>query len=194
VRSAPLVRRSVRDQGGWPLPLFLATVGTLAVALVGLGFNAADDGRSVERTVVHAGGAGVETHGAGPYPGWEFGVPVLLLLPFVVGGLFVGLRAVTRRPPIGLLSPAQDDAIRRTSAARVLAGAQVWVGLGAAGHLAFAAGALLRVGYLTAGIVCVVTAVGIFVGSLIIAGVAALPRRARAEAGALPAGPAGPAA
>jgi hypothetical protein len=193
VRSAPLVRRSVRDQGGWPLPLLLATVGGFDVALVALGFNAADDGRSVERMTV-SGDTVIETHSAGPYPGWEFGVPVLLVLLLVVGAMFLALRAVTRRPPIGLLSPAQDDAIRRTSAARVLAGTQVWVGLGAAGHLAFAAAALLRVDVLTGGIVCAVAAVAVFAASLVIAAVAAMPRRAGVDATALPATPSGPAA
>jgi hypothetical protein len=178
VRSAPLVRRGVRDQGGWRLAVFAGTAAGLAVALVVLGLTAADDGRSVERTVSPVGDAGIEVHGAGPYPGWDLGGPALLVLLLVVGAVFVALRVVTRRPPIGLLSPAQDDAIRRTSAARVLAGAQVWVGLGAAGYLAFAAGALFRVGFLAGGAVCVVVAVAAFVGSLVIAATAMLPRRA----------------
>jgi hypothetical protein len=180
VRSAPLVRRSVRDQGGWRLPLFVGTAVGLAVALVVFALTAADDGRSVERVVTSADGIVVETHAAGPYPDWELGGPALVALLLVVGAAVLALRAVTRRPPIGLLSPAQDDAIRRTSAARVLGGAQAWVGLGATGYLAFAAGALLRVDELAGGIACLILAVVAFVGSLVVATTALTPRRAGA--------------
>jgi hypothetical protein len=176
VRSAPLVRRSLRDQGGWRLPLFASTVAGFVVALVIFGLTAADDGRSVERVL----DAGRETHGAGPYPGWPVGVPALVVLTLAVGATLVALRAVTRRPPIGLLSAEQDDAIRRTSAARVLAGAQVWVGLGAAAYLAFAAGALFRVDWLGGGIVSLLVATVAFIGSVVIAATALPSRRARA--------------
>ncbi|MFC8797531.1 hypothetical protein ACFT2C_07340 [Promicromonospora sp. NPDC057138] len=179
VRSAPLVRRSLGDQGGWRLPLLASTVAGLVVALVVFGLTAAGDGRSVERVL----DAGRETHSAGPYPGWAVGVPALLVLALAVGATLVALRAVTRRPPIGLLSPEQDDAIRRTSAARVLAGAQLWVGVGAAAYLAFAAGALLRVDWLGGGIVCLLLAVVAFVGSVVVAATALPSRRTRAAVG-----------
>jgi hypothetical protein len=181
VRSAPLVRRSLRDQGGWRLPLFVGTVAGLVVALVVFGVTAADDGRSVERVL----DAGRETHSAGPYPGWALGVPVLVVLALAIGATFVALRAVTRRPPIGLLSPEQDDAIRRTSAARVLAGAQIWVGIGAAACLAFAAGALLRVDWLGGALVCLLVALVVLVGSVVIAATALPSRRSRAAGGVL---------
>ncbi|WP_165362496.1 bacteriorhodopsin [Promicromonospora panici] len=181
VRSAPLVRRSLRDQGGWRLTLFASTVAGFFVVLVVFGLTAADDGRSVERVL----DAGRETHSAGPYPGWAVGVPVLLVLALAVGATLVALRAVTRRPPIGLLPPEQDDAIRRTSAARELAGAQLWVGLGAAAYLAFAAGALLRVGWLGGGVLCLLLAVVAFVGSVMIAATA-LPSRRAGAADAVP--------
>jgi hypothetical protein len=176
VRSAPLVRRSLRDQGGWRLPLLASTVAGFVVALVVLGLTAADDGRSVERVL----DAGRETHSAGPYPGWALGVPVLVVLALAIAATFVALRAVTRRPPIGLLSPAQDGALRRTSAAQVLAGAQLWLGMGAAGYLAFAAGALFRVDWLGAGIVCLLVSLMVFVGSVVVAATALPSRRTRA--------------
>ena len=116
---------------------FLGTTGALGVAFVVFGLTAADDGRSVEsveRQVTYPGDPGTEVvSAAGPYPGWEFGGPALVLLALVVVAVLVALRVVTRRPPIGLLSAAQDDAIRRTSAARVLAGRAAVVGVGAGG-------------------------------------------------------------
>ena len=69
VRSAPLVRRSLRDQGGWRLPVFFGTAGALGVALVVFGLTAGDDGYSVDRTVSNAGSPGLEVLSAGPYPG-----------------------------------------------------------------------------------------------------------------------------
>lgn len=184
VRTAPLVRRSVRDQGGWRLRVFLGTAGALASALVVLGLTAAGDGRSVERTIMH-GDAGTEVLGAGPYPGWELGAPALGALLLAVVAALVALRAVTRRPPIGLLSTAQDDAIRRTSAARVLAGAQVWVGLGAAGHLAVGGSALVRVGWSAGGVVCLVLALVALAGSVVVAAPALVARRTAGDAGPL---------
>ena len=181
VRTAPLVRRSLRDQGGWRLRVLLGTVGALGIALVVFGLTAADDGRSVERATTYPGDLGVGVRGAGPYPGWELGGPALAVLVLVVIAVLVTLRGVTRRPPIGLLSPAQDDAIRRTSAARVLAGAQVWVGLGAAGHLAFAGSALVNVGWTAGGVVSLVLALVALVGSVVVAAPALLARRAAAD-------------
>jgi hypothetical protein len=183
VRSAPLVRRSLRDQGGWRLPVFLGTAGALGVALVVFGLTAGEDGYSVDRTTPNAGGPGLEVLSAGPYPGWEAGVPALLALLLAVGATLVALRAVTRRPPIGLLSPAQDGALRRTSAAQVLAGAQLWVGLGATGYLAFAAGALFRVGWTVGGLACLLLALVAFAGSVVLAASAALAQRADIGAG-----------
>jgi hypothetical protein len=148
VRTAPLVRRSVRDQGGWRLVTFLGTVGALGVAFVVFGPPAVG--------------------------------PTVVLLVLVVVAVLVALRVVTRRPPIGLLSPAQDDAIRRTSASRVLAGAQLWVGLGAAGHLAFAGGALNSTGGMTGGLVSLVLALVLVIGSVVIAAPALLYRRVEA--------------
>lgn len=177
VRSAPLVRRGLRDQGGWRLTAFVGTAGALGVALVVFGLTAGDDGRSVDRAVSNAGGVGLEVHSAGPYPGWEFGGPALLALLLAVGATLVALRAVIRRPPIGLLSPVQDGVLRRTSATQVLAGAQLWIGLGAAGYLAFAGGALFRVGWTVGGLACLVVALVAFVGSVVIAASAALVQR-----------------
>lgn len=181
VRTAPLVRRGMRDQGGWRLVTFLGTTGGLGVAFVVFGLTAADDGRSVEgveRQVTYPGDPGTDVLvAAGPYPGWEFGGPALVLLALVVVAVLAALRVVTRRPPIGLLSPAQDDAIRRTSSARVLAGAQLWVGLGGAGHLAFAGGALNSVGGMTGGLVSLVLALVLLIGSVVVAVPALLYRR-----------------
>lgn len=137
----------MRDQGGWRLVTFLGTVGALGAAFVVFGRFG------------------------------QFGGPALVLLVLVVVAVLVALRVVTRRPPIGLLTPAQDDAIRRTSASRVLAGAQLWVGLGAAGHLVLAGGALNSTGGMTGGLVSLVLALVLVIGSVVIAAPALLYRR-----------------
>lgn len=181
VREAPLARRGVPDQGGWRLSVLAGTVLLLAVALVTCGLGAAPDGRSVERTVALADGGAV-VRSAGPFPGWELGGPALVALAIAVVATLLALRAVTRRPPIGLLTAEHDDAIRRTSAARLLAGAQVWVGLGAVGHLTFAGSALLRVGWDALGTACLGLALAVLLGS---AGVAASALPARRAEGAV---------
>lgn len=144
VRTAPLVRRSVRDQGGWRLVTFLGTAGALVAAFVAFGAAVAG--------------------------------PVVVLLLLVVAAVLVALRVVTRRPPIGLLSPAQDDAIRRTSASRVLAGAQLWLGLGAALHLVL--DGLDSTGGMTGGLLSLALALVLVIGSVVVAVPALVYRRA----------------
>lgn len=129
VRSAPLVRRTVRDLGGWRLTALLATVAAGLAAIVVLGLTAAPGGRSVAHPpVVDEAGRVIGTGASGPYPGWPFGVPVALGVALALAVALLALRVVTRRPPLPLLPAAHDDAVRRTSAARVLAGVQVWIG------------------------------------------------------------------
>lgn len=143
VRRAPLVRRTVPDLGGWRLRVLTGTVAAGLVAVGVFGATAEPDGRSVAHPVRVDESGGLITGASGPYPGWAYGVPVALALVLALAAALLALRSVTRRAPLALLPAEHDDAVRRTSAARVLAGAQLWAGL-AVGAMALVAAVSLR--------------------------------------------------
>jgi hypothetical protein len=126
--TAPLQRRTVADLGGWRLRWLLATAALLAVTLLITGLTAAPDGRSVPHPVRVTIDGGVMTGASGPYPGWAYGVPMLVGLTLALLATAVTLRLIARRAPLGGLARRHDDAVRRTSAARTLAGVQVCLG------------------------------------------------------------------
>ncbi|PJI85452.1 hypothetical protein [Luteimicrobium subarcticum] len=126
-RLAPLARRGVRSVGGNRLTLLLATAVVATLSVVAFGFTASTDGTTIDAPAVPG-----TTSTSGPYPGWPYGVPVLVALGLALLATAGALRLVARRRPLDGLTVAQDDALRRTSAARLLGGVQLGVGGGIA--------------------------------------------------------------
>ncbi|PFG44307.1 hypothetical protein ATJ88_3029 [Isoptericola jiangsuensis] len=145
VRTAPLTRRTVRELAGWRLLLLLATAALLVVVLVVTGLTATDSTTvaSPERPLP---GGGTVSGAAGPYPGWPYGVPMLLGLAVALVAAAVTLGVVARRAPLEGLGHAEDDVLRRASTARLLAVLQLCVGGAAAVVLATAGGAARNAG------------------------------------------------
>ncbi|GAA1984268.1 hypothetical protein GCM10009718_22040 [Isoptericola halotolerans] len=129
VRSAPLARRTVRSLGGVRLSLLLATAGGLAVVLVVCGLTADPTGRAFPTGPATVPDGGVVEGASGPYPGWPYAVPMLLGIAVAVAATLVTLRTITRRPPLHDVPPPADDAVRATSAARLLGAVQLCFGL-----------------------------------------------------------------
>lgn len=142
VRTAPLTRRTVRQTGGWRLVVLAGTVGAGLLAVLVCGATATPDGQRVASPVVEGADGSVTWGSAGPYPGWHYGVPVAIGLAAVALAALLALRVLTRRPPLPLVAPAHDAEVRRVAAARLLAGAQLWTGIGVGFLLLFAALAL----------------------------------------------------
>ncbi len=146
VRRASLHRRSAADVAPAPLRRTAwAWCAALAVAVVALGLTAAPDGRTVAVDLpldAVARAAGVERHGgaAGPYPGWAYGVPLLLATLAVITAGEGVLRLVAARPLVAATSERDDARLRRVSARRVLAGTQL-VAAGTLGGVLLVAGA-----------------------------------------------------
>ncbi|PZR54235.1 hypothetical protein DNL40_04790 [Xylanimonas oleitrophica] len=190
LRSAVLVRRTVADVGGWRLRTFLATVLVTAAALVVFGLTARPDGRSVASpNVLDEHGAVVGWGASGPYPGWAYGVPLLVALGLALAAVLVVLGVVTRRPPLALVPAEHDDAVRRTSAARVLAGAQAWAGSGAGLVMLVAASALHSAERPGPSVTVLVAGLVLLSGSLVVAATAIparAPRRPEATSGTVP--------
>lgn len=124
VRRATLRPRRVADVAPAGMRRVAWTwFGLLTVTLVLGGLTAASDGRSV----------GVEradwAASAGPYPGWFYGIPLLVAAALVVLGQEAVLRLVTRRPAVADAAEEWDRDLRRLSAHRVLRGTQLVLGL-----------------------------------------------------------------
>lgn len=140
IRRATLARRTAADIT--PGPAYRLTVAwgaALATTLIACGAFS-DDGRSLAR----AYDAG--TRGAGPFPGWFYGAPLLiatLALLIAVHGLLI---LVARRPAVAGAPDAWDLELRRHSARAALGGAQLVLGLTLAAVLMLAGMATRNVG------------------------------------------------
>lgn len=141
VRRASLTRRTAKDVA----PRALATLvgawaaGLLAV-LAAAALTAGDDGRTL--TVRHDASS---TSGAGPYPGAPYGVPLTAVVAVLLVATALTLHLVARRPAVAGVSTADDVALRRASARRVLAAVQLVVGGTLAGVLLVVGSALWHV-------------------------------------------------
>lgn len=141
VRAATLAPRHPEQMvppalAGWTAALGLGTAALLAVG----GATAGPSQREFTRAWP------LGSAGAGPYPGWSYGVPLLLAV-VVVGVLAaLALRAVLARPAVAGADEQTDLLLRSASIRQVLAGTQLVLGATFAGVLFFAANAWRSVG------------------------------------------------
>jgi hypothetical protein len=142
VRTAPLNRRTVGGLGGWRLWVLHGTSVLLVVVLVTTGLTATD-GTTVAAQERAVPGVGTVSGSAGPYPGWPYGMPMLVGLAATLVCAYVTLRVIVRRAPLAGLGHEEDDALRRTSAGRLLSVLQLCVG-GAAALVLVVAGQAAR--------------------------------------------------
>ena len=113
-RTALLHDRSVRSllTRGWPLWAAVTTALT-AVCLVLAGLAGDDSGGSI----THTRPDGAST--AGPFPGWTYALPQLVVLGACVLVALGTLRAVARRSAVVTADLETDQLLRRASVARV---------------------------------------------------------------------------
>jgi hypothetical protein len=142
VRSVPLTRRTPWSIGGTRLRWVLATGAATAAVLIATGLTADATGRAIARSSWDLDGNQVTT-AAGPYPGWPYGSVMLAGLAVTVAATWLALRTITRRAPLSHLPAPHDDAVRRTSAARLLATVQLCLGA-TLGITAFMSGSAIR--------------------------------------------------
>jgi hypothetical protein len=160
-RTALLHDRSVRSllTRGWPLWGTAATALT-ALTLLLAGWAGDDSGA----TVTHTRRDGAAS--AGPFPGWSYVGPQLVVLAVCLAAAMGTVLAVARRSAVVTADVETDSLLRRASVARVaralIAGCLVTVGPdlvfgGSAVHRAFGTGAVASAG--TAGMLIGVLAV-----------------------------------
>lgn len=132
VRTATLVRRTVRDVTPRPAAVLLGVASALLLAaLVTGGLTALPDGRSYGRTTMAADGVAV-TWASSPYPGWFYAVPLALAAAVILLACGGCLLLIARRPAITDTASTWDLAMRQLSAQRVLRGATLSLGATAA--------------------------------------------------------------
>jgi len=139
VRRAHLSPRDAQRGPRWLRRLTWAWAGLLLVTLVAAGATSSN-GRAV--SVAYATNA-VQT--TSPYPGWFYGVPLLVAAALVLVATEGVLRLISRRPAVVDADPAYDAASRRLSAHRALRGTQLVIALTEAGVLGVMGAALSNV-------------------------------------------------
>ena len=136
VRRALLSIRDTPRGPRWLRVLTWTWVGLLVASLL-VGGVTSSNGRAV--TATYAPNAVQSTS---PYPGWYYGVPLLLATLLIVAVTEGVLRLIGRRPAVVDADPAYDAASRRLSAHRALRGTQLVLALTAAGVLSVMGAAL----------------------------------------------------
>lgn len=145
LRRAPLTRRTAADVAPrWLRRVTWSWTALLVVTLVACGV-ASDDGRGISRnyTAIATGSEVSGSTGAGPFPGWFYGVPLLIAIVLVLLVTEGVLRLIARRPAVMDAASEWDLELRRASARRLLRGTQLVLGWTAVGVL-FIAGTALR--------------------------------------------------
>ncbi|WP_456787515.1 hypothetical protein [Cellulomonas sp. P5_C5] len=138
VRRAALVRRRIRDVAPPALSWLTVTWFVALGMLLGVcALAAGTDGRSLSY-----GFADQMVSTSSPFPGLYYGRTIAAATAVLGIGCVGVLLLVARRAAVSDTSPADDVALRRTSAARVLAGVQLVTAWTLAGCLFFAANAV----------------------------------------------------
>jgi hypothetical protein len=170
-RTAVIHDRSIGSllRSGWARTAAGAATLLVLTLLVGgwLGNSSSSDA-SIAVTETLSDGSLVE-RAAGPFPGWAYGVPQLLVLGTVGVLLLLVLRATTHRAAVVTADLETDHLLRRASAARafrtasfgilVTAGADLFFGGSAAHHVHEGAAGGLSLGAMLLGLGCAVAAV-----------------------------------
>lgn len=143
-RAARLTRRALFSRAQpWAARVLWAWVALLGLAVAVFGVIAEPDGRSVG----HASREGCLADGvpvpcgsgaSGPFPGWPYGIPILVGSALVLAATLGVLYLVARRPAVAGASAADDDVLRTVSATRVVRGAQLALGTTLTGVTFFA--------------------------------------------------------
>lgn len=169
VRRAALEPRRRRDVV--PTRMHRATwgwFGALVLALVTFGATATE-GRKVTASELSA------TMTASPYPGWFYGVPLLIAATVLLIACEGVLHLVARRPAVVDADPTYDAASRRLSAHRALRGVELLLAGVLAAVLVLAGSALTRVDHELLGPVVLWIGVGVGLAGVVLALLPAAP-------------------
>jgi TRAP-type C4-dicarboxylate transport system permease small subunit len=117
LRRARLVPRRLSDVVPRRLARMAAAGTAVLVAVLAVGGALATGGHEITHR------DGPYTRSASPWPGWHYGRPVAVELGVLAVVVALALRVVVNRPAVATEDERIEDALRRTSAHRVLRGA-----------------------------------------------------------------------
>lgn len=138
MRTASVRVRRVADLSCGRLLVFVKVWGVGLLVALGVFTATASGPRQVSRVLADG-----QTVTAAPFPGWWFGLPVLVGNASLLVWAWIAVRVILARPAVADLGDEQDLELRRQSAGRVLGGVQFVMSLSLAGLVA-AAGWSLR--------------------------------------------------
>lgn len=125
-RGAYLERRPVFANAADLTKWASATWGALlAGALLFFGYAAASDGDSPGRSIAYVSNTAQSAGWHGPFPGWPYGIPMLIAAAVLVVAAIVVLHLIARRPAVHGTTSARDADLRRVSATNLLKGVQL---------------------------------------------------------------------
>lgn len=138
-RGAFLTRRPVLANAARVPAWAAVTWGSLLLAfLVFCGFAATSDGESAGRSIAHPEWSPYRSGGSGPFPGWPYGIPMLICSAVLILLAIGVLHVIARRPAVSGTTPEEDAQLRRTSATSLMKGVQLSLAVSLAGVLAIA--------------------------------------------------------
>ena len=97
----------------------------LTAFLIFAGFVATSDGESAGRSIPHMVTDPNVSGASGPFPGWPYGIPMLIGAAFLALFTLGVLHVIARRPAVGGTTPEEDAALRRISATNLVKGVQL---------------------------------------------------------------------
>ena len=152
-RAAHLARRPLFSRAQpWAARALWAWAALLGLAVVVFGVIAAPDGRSIgsaslDGCVVDGVPVPCDFGASGPFPGWPYGLPILIGAATVLVVTLGVLYLVARRPAVRGTSTTDDELLRTVSATRVVRGAQLALGITLAGVTFFAGATASNAGW-----------------------------------------------
>ena len=84
---------------------------------------------------------------SGPFPGWPYGIPMLVLAGVMIVFAVAVLHVIARRPAVSGTTPQSDAQLRRISATNLLKGTQASLAASLAGVLLIAGQSSANAGY-----------------------------------------------
>ena len=167
-RGAYLARRPALANAGAITQIATVLWATLlVVSLVLFGFIAVKGGDASGRAIANVAADPAVNGQSGPFPGWPYGIPMLVLAAVLIALALAVLHVIARRPAVSGTTPQSDAQLRRISATNLLKGTQASLAASLAGVLLIAGQSSANAGYWW-GPACIALSVAVLIAAVVI--------------------------
>lgn len=139
----------------------------LVLSLILFGSIATKGGDASGRAIAHVAADPAVNGQSGPFPGWPYGIPMLVLAAVLIALALAVLHVIARRPAVSGSTPQSDAQLRRISATNLLKGTQASLAVSLAGVLLIAGQSSANAGYWW-GPVCIALSVAVLIAAVVI--------------------------